>query len=100
MSYKDIIKLEGFDWDDGNRNKNFLKHNVSEGESEEIFFNAPLLIAEDLKHSYTEHRFVAFGVTNAGRYLTVIFTRRQKNLIRVISARDMNCKEREYYNSL
>ncbi len=99
MGNKDIPDFEGFDWDKGNRDKNRLKHNVSEGECEEIFFNAPLLIADDLKHSEAERRFAAFGITNAARYLTVIFTRRKK-LIRIISARDMNRKEKEFYKGL
>lgn len=95
----DILNFEGFDWDEGNRDKNRLKHGVSEGECEELFFNAPLLIADDPKHSDIEPRFAAFGVTDAVRFLTVVFTRRQK-LLRVISARDMNRREREFYKNL
>ena len=91
--FADII---GFDWDDGNRDKNYLKHNVLNGECEDIFFNQPLVIGSDIKHSQKERRYSAFGVTDAGRKLTVVFTLR-KNLIRVISARDMTVKERRYY---
>lgn len=91
--------FDGFEWDRGNRDKNRIKHNVTEGECEEIFFNAPLLIGDDQKHSTIEKRWVAFGVTNTGRLLTVIFTKR-KRLVRVISARDMHRKEREFYKEL
>jgi len=52
-----------------------------------------LKIFFDKKHSQIEDRFVAFGITNQGRKLTVIFTKR-KDKIRVISARDMSRKER------
>ncbi len=96
----DITKLpdfEGFDWDKGNSGKN-LKHNATDGECEEIFFNAPLLLADDAAHSGKERRFAAFGITNSGRLITLIFTMRG-NLIRVISARDMNKKERRFYKS-
>ena len=88
--------FEGFDWDQGNRDKNQVKHNVSDGECEEIFFNSPLLMIGDTRHSDEELRFAAFGVTKTGRMLTVVFTMRQR-LVRVISARDMNKKERNIY---
>jgi len=91
--FKDIT---GFDWDDGNRDKNRLKHNVLNGECEDVFFNQPLVIVNDNKHSEHEKRYAAFGVTDGGRRLAVIFTQRG-NLIRVISARDMNNKERRFY---
>ena len=88
--------ITGFDWDDGNRDKNRLKHNVLNGECEDVFFNQPLVIVDDARHSKDEKRYAAFGVTDGGRKLTVIFTQRE-NLIRVISARDMNSKERRFY---
>jgi len=94
--FVNIDNLEGFDWDKGNSDKNLLKHDVTDGECEEVFFNSPLLLADDPKHSDTEARSAAFGVTNAGRRLTVVFTTREQ-LIRVISARDMNRKEKEFY---
>ena len=88
--------IVGFDWDDGNRDKNTLKHKVLNGECEDVFFNQPLIIVSDTKHSKKETRHAAFGVTDGGRKLIVIFTLRAK-LIRVISARDMNRKERRFY---
>jgi len=88
-------EFSGFDWDDGNRDKN-LKHGVHNGESEQIFFNEPLIVLDDPVHSVAEDRYAAFGKTDNGRTLVVIFTVRGKK-IRVISARDMNRKERKYY---
>lgn len=87
--------FSGFDWDDGNRDKN-LKHEVTNGESEQIFFNEPLIVLDDAVHSVAEDRYAAFGKTDSGRTLVVIFTMRGQK-IRVISARDMNRKERKYY---
>lgn len=86
----------GFDWDDGNRDKNLLKHKVSNGECEQAFFNEPLIIMPDTKHSQKERRYAAFGLTDENKKLTIIFTVRG-NLIRVISARRMNGKERRFY---
>ena len=92
----DLNHLVGFDWDAGNREKNWHKHGVSAGECEEIFFNLPLVVQDDTSHSKTERRFLVLGQTRAGRYLFVAFTIR-KDKIRVISARDMNEKERIFY---
>ena len=39
--------LDGFDWDDGNVKKNVAKHQVTPQESEEVFYNEPLLISFD-----------------------------------------------------
>lgn len=91
-----LANAEGFDWDEGNSGKNRRLHDVSDGECEEIFFNSPLLLADDAKHSEIEERVFAFGVTNTARPLTVVFTMRGK-LIRVISARAMNRAERKRY---
>ena len=95
----DIEKLSGctgFQWNQGNIEKNWLKHKVSPVECEQIFFNQPLIILDDHKHSVSEKRFAGFGRTDAGRLLVVIFTKRGK-LLRVISARDMNRRERKFY---
>jgi uncharacterized DUF497 family protein len=89
-------QFTGFQWDEGNIDKNLLKHRIQNWECEQIFFNEPLIILDDPKHSVSEKRWAAFGLTEAGRFLTVIFTKRRK-LLRVISARDMNRKERKFY---
>ena len=92
----DLNQLTGFDWDAGNRDKNWQKHQVSTGECEEVFFNLPLLIQDSPGRSQTEPRFLALGQTNAGRQLFITFTVRDEK-IRVISARDMSQKERDLY---
>lgn len=89
----DILgSVTGFDWDLSNIDKNWKKHKVSVQEAESIFFNEPLVILSDEKHSSQEIRFAAFGKTDDNRKLAVVFTLRGNN-IRVISARDMNRKE-------
>ena len=92
----DTRSLVGFDWDEGNQDKNWLKHQVSKGECEEVFFNVPLLIADDVKHSQTEQRYLVLGQTTSGRRLFVSFVVRADK-IRIISARDMHRKERTAY---
>jgi len=84
-----------FEWDKGNNDKNFKKHNVSNKEAEEVFDSEPLILLEDAKHSSQEKRYQALGKINKGRLLSIIFTLREK--VRIISARDMNKKERRGY---
>jgi uncharacterized DUF497 family protein len=94
----DLAQLEGFDWDEGNSRKSVEKHDVSQAEAEQIFFNDPLLVVEDVDHSVRESRWHALGRTDAGRLLHVTFTLRgDGRLIRVISARTMHRRERSRY---
>ena len=95
---KILSQCEGFEWDDGNINKNWLKHNVSPAECEQIFFNRPRVTQGDIKHSKAEKRFYALGRTDSKRTLFIAFTVRKKR-IRIISARDMSRKEREVINN-
>ena len=90
-------QFSGFQWDRGNIDKNLIEHDVENWECEQVFFNRPLLVLDDPKHSASEKRWAAFGKTDTERFLVVIFTKR-KSLIRVISARDMNKRERKFYN--
>lgn len=93
----DLTKIAGFDWDAGNARKND-KYGVSMAEPEQVFFNAPLLLLADAKHSQQEARHHALGRTDDGRLLHLAFTlRKAGSLIRVISARDMHRKERAIY---
>ena len=91
-------RITGFEWDKGNERKN-EKHGVTMMETEQVFFNAPLLLLEDAAHSRNEVRFHALGVTDAARALHITFTLRESGqLIWVISARDMHRKERAIYD--
>ena len=92
-----INNCDGFNWDEGNSQKNWDKHSVHMLESEEVFFNHPLYILEDEKHSLVETRYYALGKTDFDRLLFIVFTIRE-NKIRVISARDMSKNERKVYH--
>ena len=94
--WDDLSRCEGFEWDTGNAPKVWERHRVSPGEAEQVFFNLPLVAVADGRHSGTEPRFLALGQTDAGRRLLVVFTFRGR-LVRVISARDMNSRERSFY---
>lgn len=93
----DLAGIAGFDWDRGNTRKND-KHGVSMAEAEQVFFNSPVLLLDDERHSQKEARHHALGRSDDGRLLHLTFTLRDAGrLIRVISARDMHRKERAIY---
>ena len=85
-----------FDWDEGNRDKNRLKHGISCEECEQVFVDPALRILPDPGHSSTEERYLAYGKNFSGRELLVGFTMRLER-IRPISARRANRKERKKY---
>jgi uncharacterized DUF497 family protein len=93
---KAVYNCEGFQWDEGNSLKNWNLHQVTDIECEEVFFNLPLITVGDREHSAGEKRYYSLGRTDADRWLFISFTIRN-NLIRVISARDMNRKEIRKY---
>lgn len=90
---EDVIK---FDWNEANKQKNWLKHKVSIREIEDVFYDSKRLLLEDIKHSEKEKRFILIGKTKKGRMLFTVFTTRNKR-IRIISSRDTNRKEENLY---
>jgi uncharacterized DUF497 family protein len=94
----DSDEVAEFDWNGGNAMKNWLRHKVTQAESEQVFFNRPLVVADDNLHSETELRHFALGQTDAGRLLFVVYTlRNEGEKVRIISARDMTGRERKEY---
>lgn len=93
----DMSKIEGFDWDQGNL-EHIKKHKVEFTECEQVFFNTPIIIFFDEKHSETEERYKIIGLTTKGRKLSLAITIRS-NKIRVIMARDQSRKERNTFES-
>jgi len=91
-----IHEAQGFNWDDGNSGKNWIKHGVTDTECEEVFGNRPFAIVEDKKHSEEEERFCAFGKSDENRLLSIAFTIRN-GMIRIITARPMSKNERKVY---
>jgi uncharacterized protein len=90
----ELARCSGFDWNAGNATKNWDLHQVTQAECEQAFFNRPVLVTVDEKHSGEERRYAALGQTKAGRRLSIVFTIRG-TLVRVISARSMSRRERD-----
>ena len=79
--------------------KLFVKHRVTQREVEEIFFNRPKYRFVESGFRKGEDVYSATGQTDAGRYLIVFFIQKQNNLALILSARDMDRKERRRHES-
>jgi len=76
--------------------RNIEDHGITFEEAATIF-NDPLAeIQPDLAHSIEESRFLAFGTSEQGHLLLVVFTERE-DVIHIISAREMTARERRNY---
>jgi uncharacterized DUF497 family protein len=93
MDFPDFSDVVGFERDQGNATKNGNKHDVTQGECEEVFFHEPMFVGPDELHSGPEARYYLLGRTNTDRHLFLVFTIRN-DLIRVFSARTMIRSER------
>ncbi len=67
-----LQECAGFQWDEGNAEKNWIRHQVSRAECEELFLNEPLIVAPDVKHSGSETRFYLLGQTDEGRLIFAV----------------------------
>jgi hypothetical protein len=90
MNIKELLeRCEGFEWDEGNREKNQSKHGVSTSEAEEVFFDPHNQTYPDPTHSRSESRHILIGKTKNDRLLFIVYVVRNRR-IRIISARDLN----------
>jgi uncharacterized DUF497 family protein len=82
------LLIADFDWDAKNEDKIWDLHRVARDEVEEVFDNRPLV------RKAMEGKYYAFGQTDSGRYLFIVFTWKPNRIVRVITARDMDESER------
>ena len=85
-----------FEWDSAKRASNLAKHGIDFADAVEAF-EAPMLVAVDSRADYGETRFAGIGRA-AGRVIVVVWTERE-DVIRLISARRANAKERTRYET-
>lgn len=67
---------------------------MSQGEAEEVFFNDPRYWFVERGYRPREDVYAATGQTDGGRYVIVVFIRKENNMALILSARDMDGKER------
>jgi len=85
------LKITNFKWDDRNT-EHISRHNVTLDEAEEVFADDAAIFLRS-----RSGRYVALGQTEAGRYLTVVYERKSGGVIRVVTAFDMDEKNRRRY---
>ena len=73
------------------------KHHVSQDEAEEVFFNDPKYRFVESGHRLDEDVYSAGGQTESGRYLIVFFIHKADNSALILTARDMDSRERKRY---
>jgi len=88
-----------FEWDSGNRSKNWKRHKVTTRECEEIFFSGALPVGVQVDPPADEPRYAVIGETSPGRRLFVVFTLRHGR-IRIVSARPATRQEEQDYDLL
>lgn len=79
----------------GQNARNVDKHGIDFADVGEVF-ERPLLRRRDDRHDYGEVRWVAIG-TIRRQVVVLVYTEREPDLIRVISARKANRREAERY---
>ena len=84
-------QIKDFDWDERNT-AHIARNHVDDYEAEFV-----ILFDEPFFRKTRDEKYVAFGVTQAGRYLFVVFAVKGEGLIRVITSRDMIPRERNDY---
>ena len=89
--------IDDFVWLRDILEKLIVKHHVTQDETEEIFFNDPQYRFVEKGHRSGEDVYSASGQTDAGRYLIVFFVHKPNNAALILSARDMDGRERKHY---
>jgi uncharacterized protein len=85
------VRVTEFEWDDGNALHLALGHGIEPEEAEEVLAVAPLVRRTKRGH------YAAFGPTLVGRLLVIVFERKPKGRVRVITGWDMKRSEERYW---
>jgi uncharacterized DUF497 family protein len=92
-----MMKVTGIIWLNNIVDKLDWKHNLIPEEVEQVFVNKPQYRLLERGKIEGEDVYSAYGRSEEGRYITVIFIRKAGGKALVISARDMDGKERKQY---
>ena len=87
-----------FEWDERKNDSNRRKHGVSFEDAETAFGDENALYLADPDHSGEEERYLLLGLSASVRVLVVAHVYRSRDsIIRIISARLANRRERAQY---
>jgi len=91
------LYIDDFVWLPDIIEKLIVRHHVIQDEVEDVFFDAPRYRFVERGHRPGQDLYSASGQTDAGRYLIVFFVHKADNTALILSARDMDDKERRHY---
>jgi len=91
------MSLIRFEWDLRKAKSNAQKHGVSFEEAQSVFFDEQALFFEDPQPLHEEERFVLLGLSASLRLLVVVHALRERDVIRIISARKATRLETRQY---
>lgn len=91
------MRIENVQWLPQFEEKINVKHHLTRSEVEEVLFERPLVRFVEHGNQTDENLYAAYGQTFAGRYITIFFVLKMDHSALVISARDMDAKERRRY---
>lgn len=87
-----------FEWNTAKAKLNHSKHGVKFAELEAVFLDPLALTIEDAS-AQGEDRYITIGSDMYGNVLTVVYTYRDEDTIRLISARPATKREKTEYES-
>ncbi len=88
------MEINEFVWLNQVEDKIIAKHLVQPHEAEEVFFNQPDIEFVETGHHKGENLYAAFGQTDTGRHVVVLFILKRGGKALVITAREMTRKEK------
>ncbi len=86
-----------FEWDHNKNQINIRKHDIDFIDAAKIFKDVNFIVNEDARRDYGETRYQIIGAVDPYGVLLVVYTERHENVIRIISARKADKKERLLY---
>lgn len=85
------MRINDFEWDEGNALHLQFGHGIAPDEAEEVFANNPFFRRTKKGH------YAVFGPTSEGRHLTIVFELKRKGIARPVTGLDMRRAEIRYY---
>lgn len=85
-----------FEWDEQKRESNIKKHGIDFADVTDLFYDEETIVIQDPQH-YDEERFIALGMNSRNQIAVVVHVYRDIDVIRIISARKADTKERKQY---
>ena len=91
------MNIDGILWLPDVLEKVAVKHGVAQAEAEDVFFDDPRYRFVETGYRQGEDVYAVFGHTEGGRYVVVFFILKPYGEALILSARDMDVRERRLY---